>query len=428
VDLYNEGVDIPEVDTLLLLRPTQSPVLFQQQIGRGLRLVPGKESCLVLDFVGLHDVRFRFDRLLATLTGLGRRGLAQAVAHGFADLPPGCHVHLERRTRQQVLHNLQVLTQQTWARLRAELQAFAQMHGAGEVTLGEFLHEQMIDPGEVYRASGRSGWTTLRRDAGLLPGEGSDAEARLSKRIGALLHADDPDYLRAVHDLAAGAASGATATGEADARAQMLTYQLLLERTATPAAALRERLAEHPHCAAELREVAELLLARSRVDPIPLPGAEDLPLRLHASYGIREILTAAGFLTPEQYVPFQAGVLPLRERRMELLFVTLDKSAGFHDRIAYQDYAVSPARFHWQTQNAAGPDTPGGRRYLESPGNGWTFQLFVRTRKDEPYRACGPVHLADPFDVTGARPMNVTWTLGVPLPPRLFSEFSVLRG
>ena len=47
VDLYNEGVDLPMVDTLLLLRPTQSPVLFQQQIGRGLRLAPGKESCLV---------------------------------------------------------------------------------------------------------------------------------------------------------------------------------------------------------------------------------------------------------------------------------------------------------------------------------------------------------------------------------------------
>lgn len=47
VDLYNEGIDLPTVDTLLLLRPTISPVLFQQQIGRGLRLAPGKDSCLL---------------------------------------------------------------------------------------------------------------------------------------------------------------------------------------------------------------------------------------------------------------------------------------------------------------------------------------------------------------------------------------------
>ena len=51
VDLFNEGVDLPYVDTLLLLRPTQSVSLFQQQIGRGLRLFEGKESCLILDFV-----------------------------------------------------------------------------------------------------------------------------------------------------------------------------------------------------------------------------------------------------------------------------------------------------------------------------------------------------------------------------------------
>ena len=94
VDLYNEGIDLPMVDTLLLLRPTQSPVLFQQQIGRGLRLAPRKESCLVLDFVGQHRMEFRFDRLLSSLTGLSRRELVDGVEHGFGSLPPGCHIHL----------------------------------------------------------------------------------------------------------------------------------------------------------------------------------------------------------------------------------------------------------------------------------------------------------------------------------------------
>ena len=113
---------------------------------------------------------------------------------------------------------------------------------------------------------------------------------------------------------------------------------------------------------------------------------------------------------------------------MPLLFVTLDKSQGFHSSIAYHDYAVSTSRFHWQTQNTAGPDTMAGRRYLQSQSNGWTFQLFVRVSKKDPYRACGPVRLASSDELTGDRPMNITWTLGVPLPPKLFSEFSVLRG
>ena len=122
VDLYNEGIDLPMVDTLLLLRPTQSPVLFQQQIGRGLRLAPGKESCLVLDFVGQHRAEFRFDRLLSSLTGLSRRELVDGVENGFGSLPPGCHIHLQRQTREQVLQGVRSLTSQNWRRLKTELQ------------------------------------------------------------------------------------------------------------------------------------------------------------------------------------------------------------------------------------------------------------------------------------------------------------------
>lgn len=104
--------------------------------------------------------------------------------------------------------------------------------------------------------------------------------------------------------------------------------------------------------------------------------------------------------------------------------MTLDKSEGYHDRIAY-DYAISAERFHWQTQNSAGPDTPAGRRYLEGREQGWQFQLFVRPRKGDAYRACGPVTLEL---AEGDRPMTIVWKLQMPLPARLFREFSVLRG
>jgi hypothetical protein len=167
------------------------------------------------------------------------------------------------------------------------------------------------------------------------------------------------------------------------------------------------------------------LQARSTLSAKAVPGLEDTPLCLHAAYGAREVLTAVGWLTAARRAPFQAGVLPLTSRKTELLFVTLDKSEGYHDRIAYHDYAISAERFHWQTQNSAGPDTPGGRRYLESSTNGWQFQLFVRPRKGDAYRACGRVMLDS---AEGDRPMSIVWQLQTPLPARLFREFSVLRG
>jgi len=422
VDLYNEGVDLPMVDTLLLLRPTQSPVLFQQQIGRGLRLSPGKESCLVLDFVGQHRAEFRFDRLLSGLSGLSRRELLDGVENGFGSLPPGCHIHLQRQTREQVLQGLRALTAQNWRRLKTELQAYVALKGKTSVTLADFLHDQSLELEDVYRKStgqGRSGWTALKRDAGLIVSEAGPEEDYFSRRFSDLLHTDDP---RRIDTLAA------VGTGReiSSLDVQMLAYQIdgRYEQAAGPDAFLN-RLNIHLPIKSELAELADLLQARSTLAAHPLPGLEDTPLCLHASYGAREILTAVGWLTSTRRAPFQSGVLPLAGRKTELLFVTLDKSEGYHDGIAYQDYAVSTERFHWQTQNSAGPDTVSGRRYLESATNGWQFQLFVRLRKGDAYCACGRVFLES---AEGDRPMSIVWRLQIPLPARLFRAFSILRG
>ena len=429
VDLYNEGIDLPMVDTLLLLRPTQSPVLFQQQIGRGLRLAPGKESCLVLDFVGQHRTEFRFDRLLSSLTGLSRRELVDGVENGFGSLPPGCHIHLQRQTREQVLQGLRALTTQNWRRLKTELQTYAALRGRASVRLADFLHDQALELEDVYRAGtgqGRSGWTALKRDAGLIVAEPGPEEDYFSRRFGDLLHVDDPQRLDLM--AAVGASQGQPPALDAhDALGvQMLAYQIdgRNEQAEGPDAFLK-RIERHPAIATELVELSGLLQARSTLSANAVPGLEDTPLCLHAAYGAREVLTAMGWLTAARRAPFQAGVLPLTSRKTELLFVTLDKSEGYHDGISYHDYAISAERFHWQTQNSAGPDTPGGRRYLESSTNGWQFQLFVRPRKGDAYRSCGRVTLDS---AEGDRPMSIVWQLQTPLPARLFREFSVLRG
>lgn len=429
VDLYNEGVDLPTVDTLLLLRPTQSPVLFQQQIGRGLRLAPNKESCLVLDFVGQYRADFRFDRLLSRLTGLSRRELLSGVEHGFGSLPPGCHIHLQRQTREQVLHGLRTLTGQNWLRLKTELQTYAALRGRTSVSLATFLHEQALELGDVYRAatgSGRSGWTTLKREAGLLVTEPGPEEQYFSRRFADLLHVDDTRRLDVFEAVARDLPSAKRAAAESRVAVQMLAYQIDGRHIQKGSAnAFVERLHAQSEIAAELRELTSLLQAKASLPTTPVPGVEDSPLVLHGGYGIREILTSLGWLTAERRTPFQAGVLALPVRKTELLFVTLDKSEGYHDSIAYHDYAISAERFHWQSQNSAGPDTAAGRRYLRGADEGWQFQLFVRSRKGDAYRACGPV-LLESWE--GGRPMNIVWRLARPLSAKLFREFSVLRG
>jgi len=428
VDLYNEGVDLPMVDTLLLLRPTQSPVLFQQQIGRGLRLSPGKESCLVLDFVGQHRADFRFDRLLTGISGQSRRELMDSLEQGFGNLPPGCHIHLQKQTREQVLQGLKALSTQNWRRLKVELQSYAAVKGRTSIRLADFLHDQALELEDVYRlgtGAGRSGWTALQRDAGLIAAEIGPEEAYFSRRFAELLHVEDEPRLRMMRRLGDGESLHTLASRQELMCAQMLVYQVdgRHEQMGGPQEWVA-RLAQSPTVRRELLDLSELLESRSGLVHTPIPGLEDSPLCLHAAYGVREVLTAVGWLTATRRAPFQAGVLPLHDRRLEVLFVTLDKSEGYHDRISYHDYAISTDRFHWQTQNTASTDTPSGRRYLDSHTNGWQFQLFVRSRKGEAYRACGPVTLES---ASGSRPMNIVWRLTSPLPARLFREFSVLR-
>lgn len=424
-DLYNEGVDLPMVDTLLLLRPTQSPVLFQQQIGRGLRLSPGKESCLILDFVGRHREDFRFDRLLSTLTGLPRGQLIEAVDKGFGSLPPGCHIHLQRQAREQVLRSLRKLVQQNWRRLQTELQAYAALRGRSAVRLATFLREQAIGLDELYRSQGRSGWTNLKRDAGLLATPPGAEDGYFGRRFGDLLHVDDPARTDLLLKVAEPGASYAPQGERERQLLQMFAYQVDGQTRQTGSGEdFLQRLRAHPELLAELGEIGEVLQSTSSLRQRAVPGLEDVPLCLHAAYGVREILTAVGWLTAARRTPFQAGVLALHERKVELLFVTLDKREGYHEKIAYHDYAISAERFHWQSQNSAGPETSAGRRYLESPGNGWRFQLFVRTAKGQPYRACGPVTLEQ---AEGSKPMSIHWRLEVPLPGPLFRAFSILR-
>jgi superfamily II DNA or RNA helicase len=109
-DLFNEGVDIPSVNTVLMMRPTNSPLIFLQQLGRGLRIAPPqyqKDDLLVLDFVGNHNSKYRgFERYLFMST---RKDipLQEQVKKGMPFLPAGCSISLTEQAQTKVLENIQ---------------------------------------------------------------------------------------------------------------------------------------------------------------------------------------------------------------------------------------------------------------------------------------------------------------------------------
>jgi len=350
------------------------------------------------------------------------------VENGFSELPAGCYIQLQQQSREQILRNLRRLTQQNWRLLTSELQGYASRTGMQNVTLGGFLHDQVLNIDDIYRDAENRGWTALRRAAGLVVSDVGPEEEYFGRRFSALLHSNDPEQIALMAKLGSLSVDELERGPDGARRLQMLAYQV--DGTASRVGsgrAFAQRLKDNPQSAAEIAELAEVLEANALPQPVPLPGLAWSLLCLHGQYRLNEILTSVGFLTAERRPFFNTGVLRLQDRKVELMFVTLDKRSGFHETIAYHDYAISHELFHWQSQNSAAPTTRIGQQYIRSVGeqpNGWQFQLFVRVDQEHPYFACGPVSFQESHS---GRPMNIIWKLQVPLPAAAFSRFSVLR-
>ncbi|WP_214108741.1 DUF3427 domain-containing protein [Acrocarpospora catenulata] len=411
VDLFNEGVDIPSIDTVLFLRPTDSATVFLQQLGRGLRLDDGKACLTVLDFIGNQHRQFRFDRRYRALTGASRTGVAREVEAGFPTLPPGCHIDLDREVSRLVLHNIRQTLNLRWPDLAAELAALP-----APTTLAAFLEETGLELEDLYRR--RHGWAALRRAAGRGPAAGP-LDEKIGKALGRMLHIDDPDRLAFLRRLSSGES----------VREQRLLAMLdvALWGGTQPASTAEERLAEllaHRDRVSELLELADLLGERRHRVTHPLAG--EVPLHIHATYSKNEALAAFGVDKPAH---MREGVKWVPEANADLFFVTIDKSVSlFSPTTMYHDRAITPSLFQWESQSTLRRSNPTAQRYQSGQSS---VHLFVRENKRDEGLGAPPYLYAGPMTYEhceGDRPVRFRWRLEHSLPLDVFHYAKVTAG
>ncbi|HET7355604.1 MAG TPA: DUF3427 domain-containing protein [Nocardioidaceae bacterium] len=424
-DLFNEGLDLPDVDTVMFLRPTESATIFLQQLGRGLRRARDKAVLTALDFVGHHRKEFRFDLRYRALTGATRRGLERQIQHGFPFLPSGCQIVLDKQAQQAVLENIRAQVTGRWPQMVAELRSY------GDHSLASFLSESGIELSDVLRRGQRS-WTELRRAAGLPTREGSALETRLLKRVRAFAHVDDrartATYARLLSD---DAPSYGDLSPVEQSFARMLYFSLWpdgggFDTYGAGLAALRREAAARD----ELSAVVDLAFDGTRHRALELTGElNNLPLRVHARYQREEVLAALGYASHDRRPnSFREGVLYEPEQNIDAFFVTLKKSdADYSPTTMYQDYPISPTLFHWESQSTTSVTSKTGQRYLTGTS---TVLLFVREQKQDefgtaPYLFLGPVTYVSH---TGDRPIAITWRLQHPMPTDVYAAASVVAG
>ena len=423
VDIFNEGVDIPEIDTVLFLRPTESLTIFLQQLGRGLRLHKGKLCLTVLDFVSNSRPEYDFEGKFRALIGTSNNSVKKEIEDNFPHLPSGCSIQLEKKAKEHILQNIRAATSPSRAKLIQRIQNF-RYQSTEQLTLRNFVDFYHLSLASIYK---HGTWSQLKHEARLVSEYEKTNDERVQKAVHQKwLSTRSYSYFRFIRDLAKkNFAVDFNTLSEAEKQmCLMLHYDVW--REAGGFKNLEESIRAigvNNQLNGEIAELMELLMDQIdfKETDIDLPYSQ--PLKVHARYTRDQILAACGFSSFGKKSSNREGVAFNKDLNTELLFINLKKSEeDFSPTTMYEDYAINERIFHWQSQNASHPDSGRGRSYIEHQKTGKRILLFIREQnKDENGLTMGFVFVGDAnlIEHSGARPMNIKWELREPIPPYL---------
>jgi hypothetical protein len=189
----------------------------------------------------------------------------------------------------------------------------------------------------------------------------------------------------------------------------------------------KRRLVDNPSVIRDLQSVLEHRFKNSLQSKISVSPQFE-PLSIHASYTRDEILVALGHWSFQNRPIQQTGVLHLKDRKLDVFFVTLQKSEDeYSPTTMYEDYMISHDLFHWQTMSKTSEQSSTGQRYIRHGEMGYTPLLFVRETKVLPSGLSAPYHFLGPCQYvshTGSRPISITWRLKHPVPAGLYRSMA----
>ena len=410
VDIYNEGVDVPNVNTLFFFRPTESSTVFLQQLGRGLRLARNKAELVVFDLTGRQHHNFRFDRRFRQLLGKTPRELREGFKEGFAKLPAGCHIQLDEVSRERVLDQLKRSIPDDLRELRELLKDPAHV----QLPLDRFILETEVGLDLIY-ARGRS-WTELRRGVGLESRPLAEGEAEALANVCKLTHVGDALRIGSWKKLV----KLERPIGHVEERLKNMLFAVLYGRALAASEQAWKAWAGHTLLREELEGLVPVLQRENAILAPDRRLEPANPLALHGRYLGVELSAAFDQRTKDgEFRDFYTGVEAVARGRYDMLLVTLEKSTQQKEHLRYRDFPLSERRFHWQSKAGTTRASKQGRRHLTPDTEGCTPLLLVRERADDrpgvtmAFHYLGPVR---PVADEGERPITIEWELEHAMP------------
>jgi len=405
VDLFNEGVDIPELDTLLLLRPTDSPVLFQQQLGRGLRHCEGKHCLTVLDFIGQSNNKFSWENRIKPMLANGAGSLTYQIQNKFPLLPAGCSYKLDEKSSAIILANIKNSTS-----VRDEMSDEYAADESSPMSMSSYLNKYNRSLSDVYSRSGDS-WASLvaeKNDWGY-PQESSKL---IWEKIIRLTHLNDPSLIEDMQ-------------GElSDNKVLATTLFYNKKRDVKESVSqLKNQLADEPSMKNELEQLFEALRDNCEFPVYEVSNPPHM-FKAHATYFTDQIATMLEVTPPRE------GVYYDKKTDTDLFFVTINKSEKeYSPTTMYDDFAISSNEFQWDSQSKTKESSTTGKRYIQTGRDRNPALLFVREKKKHngmtsPYICLGYVRY---ISHQGEQPMAIKWQLDISIPQRFMKIMRIAR-
>jgi superfamily II DNA or RNA helicase len=426
VDIFNEGIDIPDIDTVLFLRPTESLTVFLQQLGRGLRLAEGKDCLTVLDFVGNSRPEYDFEGKFRALVGKTNTSMQKELEDDFPHLPLGCSIVLEKKARDFILQNIKQATTFNKNQLLNKIRNY-KYQTTLPLTLNNFSEFYHIPLQLIYK---KGNWKRLcvlaeQIDDYSIKNE-SDIYRAISKKW---LSCNSNSYFQFILSLAKNGFIIRIEDLNKEEKSMCLMLHYDIWQTAGGFDSLEQsirRIGENKVLIEEIIEVLEILI--DKIDflegEISLPFPQ--PLQLHGRYTRDQILAAFEFHTFQKKSENREGVALSKEKNVELLFITLNKSEkDFSPTTLYEDFAINDRLFHWQTQNTVRPEKGKGLTYINHKQENKRVLLFVREKNHDEYgNSMASVFLGEGkfVDYYGSKPMSITWELVEAMPWFLWKD------
>lgn len=429
VDIYNEGVDIPEVNTVLFLRPTESLTIFLQQLGRGLRLAEGKECLTVLDFIGQANKKYNFEDKFAALLSNTTRGVTREIKDGFISAPKGCYIQLEKKAAKYILENIRASYGNS-AGLVTRIASFEEDTGL-KLSLANFLDYHHIDPRSLYKFSS---FSRLCARADVIDDFNEPIEETMTKALTRLTVIDSRRWIQFLLGILPRLNDTDFAAFSAvERRMLQMFYITVWGKAAEPWNGVEMldnlyALADSPIMLGELIELLQYKYDHIDFIDAPVDVGFDCPLDLHCTYSRDQLLVAMDFMKPSTV---REGVKWLPEQKLDVFFVTLNKAdKDYSPTTMYNDYSINERLFHWQSQSTTAENSPTGQRYIHHKEHGSRVLLFVREFKAdrisggaEAYTYLGT---ASYVKHEGEKPMNITWELDYPIPAKYLKKTNKL--